>query len=336
MMLFRLIKTGDLDEIYNMAKAASVGITTLPADKNILQQKIQCSLAAMKSDNNTGENQHYVFVLEDISKKKIAGVSAIESNIGMDVPFYSYKISTVNHLSTELNINQSYQVLHLVNDYQGATELCTLYVKPQYRHGGNGQFLSRARLLFMAQHAARFSSTVIADVRGYSVNGQSPFWNNLGAHFFDMDFAEADRLTVTTDKQFIADLMPQYPIYVPLLSKQAQKCIAKPHKNSKAVVKILAHENFNCNNYVDIFDAGPTLEANFSNIKTVKTSQVVTIASIEKITNDTQHMIGTTTNDFRAVSAALNKHSKNSVCVSSEVAKVLSVDVGDKIRIGQF
>jgi arginine/ornithine N-succinyltransferase beta subunit len=39
-----------------------------------------------------------------------------------------------------------------------------------------------------------------------------------GRHFFGIDFGEADRLSVV-NKKFIADLMPDHPIYIPLLAE---------------------------------------------------------------------------------------------------------------------
>lgn len=71
----------------------------------------------------------------------------------------------------------------------------------------------------MAQYPERFAPTVIADMRGVSdKKGNSPFWDNI-AYFFKMHFAEADRLTLATDKQFIADLMPRQFIYVRLVCR---------------------------------------------------------------------------------------------------------------------
>ncbi|MDQ7049279.1 MAG: arginine N-succinyltransferase [Enterobacterales bacterium] len=49
------------------------------------------------------------------------------------------------------------------------------------------------------------------------------FWAWLEENFFSIDFPTADYLTGTGNKVFIAELMPKHPIYVSLLSNEAQK-----------------------------------------------------------------------------------------------------------------
>ena len=99
-------------------------------------------------------------------------------------------------------------------------------------------------------------------MRGVSdENGRSPFWEWLEAHFFSMDFPTADYLTGIGNKVFIAELMPKYPIYVNLLSQEAQNVIGKVHKKTEPALRLLQEEGFSCRGYVDIFDGGPTVEA---------------------------------------------------------------------------
>ena len=56
--------------------------------------------------------------------------------------------------------------------------------------------------------------------------------------------------------------MPKYPIYVNLLSKEAQQVINKVHDKTVPALRLLEAEGFaRRKGYVDIFDAGPTVEA---------------------------------------------------------------------------
>ncbi len=65
---------------------------------------------------------------------------------------------------------------------------------------------------------------MVSELRGVvGPDGVSPFWEALGRHFFKMDFSEADRLSATTDNQFILDLMPKYPIYADLLPEARER-----------------------------------------------------------------------------------------------------------------
>ena len=87
--------------------------------------------------------------------------------------------------------------------------------------------------------------------------GRSPFWDALGRHFFGIDFAEADRLSVI-NKKFIAELMPKHPIYIPLLPEEAQDVIGKPHRESVRTVKNLEEEGFTFSEWWTSSTPGPS------------------------------------------------------------------------------
>jgi arginine N-succinyltransferase len=85
-----------------------------------------------------------------------------------------------------------------------------------------------------------------------------------------MDFAEADKLSATTDNQFILDLMPQHPIYVDLLSPEARAVIGQCHKDGEGARRLLEWEGFSFSSVVDIFDGGPLLSVLRDNIRTLR------------------------------------------------------------------
>ncbi len=221
-MIIRPAKTDDIDYIEELAKKGLSGLTTLPADRVQLFQKISDSMTAFSSKKNKPGNQCYFFVLEDTKKRKVAGTSAIIAAVGINEPFYSYKKNVVVHASNSLNIYNKYTTLHLSNDYTGCSELCTLFLDKEYRENNLGKLLSFSRFLFMAGFPDMFAEKVIAELRGESdEKGKSPFWEGFGRHFFSMDFTKADFLSGTGNKSFIAELMPRHPVYINLLSKKA-------------------------------------------------------------------------------------------------------------------
>lgn len=334
-MLFRSARNTDLDAIHHLAEESGVGITTLSKDKQILAKRLHWATESFHKNVEKANNEYYLFVLENPKNKKIIGVSGIESCTGYEAPFYSYKISKRTRISRSLNIRSDYEVLSLVNDNQGRSEICTLFLEPKYRKHKNGLLLSKARFLFIAQHPMRFTSTIIAEMRGISdENGQSPFWENVGSHFFHMSFAEADRLTLTTDKQFIADLMPRNPIYIKLLSLQAQAAIGQPHPSTQTAMEILLKEGFRYNKYIDIFDAGPTLEVPRLKIKTIEQSHVVTIKNISDEVSSTNYLLANTQLDFRAtINSALVNKEKSTCIISKNTANLLQVTCGDQLRV---
>lgn len=334
-MLFRSVRESDLDAIHHLAEISGVGMTTLPKDRELLRKRVDWSCQSYKKSVTSPGSEYYFFVLEDTKNKKIVGTSAIEARTGYETPFYSYKISKRTRVCHSLNIRSDYEVLSLVNDNQGRTEICTLFLDPDFRKENNGLLLSKARFLFMAQFPNRFASIVIAEMRGISdEQGQSPFWNNVGAHFFHMPFADADRLTIATNKQFIADLMPRNPIYVKLLSQEAQEVIGKPHCSTVPAMNILLKEGFRYNHYVDIFDAGPTIESPLNEIKTTSLSRVMKVKSISDEASSNAYLLANTNLMFRAtIGFAIFSEKDNSCIISKKTAQLLEVSVGDNLRI---
>jgi arginine N-succinyltransferase len=334
MVLFRPIKQDDLSDILSLAKECGVGLTTLPYDEKKLAKRIDLSEQSFASQNPNPYDENYLFVLEDTESKKVVGTSAIEANVGHDLPFYSYKLTKRTKVSHDINIRISYNILNIVNDYEGTSELCTLYLTDNYRKNANGLLLSRARFLFMAEFPERFSDKVIAELRGVSdEEGNSPFWDHIGAHFFQIPFSKADTLSVVTNKQFIADLIPRYPIYVQLLDKRAQDVIAKPHKSTVPALKILEQEGFYYNGYVDIFDAGPTIEASLNNIKTVAKSKHLRVNNILDEVNSKGYLISNTNLNFKStLGHIMINHEEGSCIIDKRCAKALELEVGSELR----
>ncbi|WP_419418775.1 arginine N-succinyltransferase [Legionella sp. D16C41] len=335
MMLFRRSQITDVDAIYELALQSGFGLTTLPKNKELLHRRITLSCSSFAKEIMRPQNEYYLFVLEDPSNKQLVGTAAIEAFTGFETPFYSYKVSLRTRICHSLNIRSDYEVLSLVNDNQRRSELCTLFLEPSYRVRGNGLLLSKARFLFMAQYPKRFAPTLIAEMRGIcDEEGNSPFWNNVGRHFFHMSFAEADELTILTNKQFIADLMPRNPIYVKLLAEEAQEAIGQPHASTRPALKILFNEGFRYNNYIDIFDAGPTIEAPSHDINTIAASRILTIKSLSDEVTGPRFIMSNTIMDFRAtISHSIFNNETRKCIISKNTAELLKVKKNDTIRL---
>lgn len=187
----------------------------------------------------------------------------------------------------------------------------------------------------MAEHKERFAETVIAEMRGVSdESGRSPFWDWLEAHFFSMDFPTVDYLTGIGKKSFIAELMPKYPVYVYLLSKSAQEVINQVHPKTVPALKLLEAEGFCRRGYVDIFDAGPTVESQLNGIKTIANSKRCQVI-IGNVSEDNNFILcNTLIENFVAVQAAvvLDENTNNAV-ISQQTANALQVKKGDWIRL---
>ncbi|TMP29889.1 arginine N-succinyltransferase [Pseudoalteromonas rubra] len=339
MMILRPIQKSDYSALLNIAQESGHGFTSLPVNEELLQNKIERSVASFGKETDVPFDEGYLFVLEDSETGEVVGTSAIEAAVGLDDAFYHYHLSKVIHSSRTLNVYKAVDILTLCNDYTGATELCTLFLRDKYRRGLNGKLLSKSRFMFINQHRDRFADTVIAEMRGVSdENGDSPFWQWLEEHFFSMDFPTADYLTGIGQKVFIAELMPKYPIYVNLLSKEAQSVVGEVHDNTRPAIELLKSEGFTFNGYVDIFDAGPTVEAKVDNIRTVREVQKYTVRIDDQVQIDAEGSPVMIANDklagYRATALTLTLPEKaTEVAIPGSVAKALQIADGDTVSI---
>jgi arginine N-succinyltransferase len=279
----RAARDEDLQHLYEMAKLTGGGFTNLPPDKPALRAKLDRSHAAFaRGDEEDATDDLFVLILENVETGEVRGTCQIFTRVGQKWPFYSYRIGTVTKHSQELKRTFRAEILSLVNDLEGCSEVGGLFLHPGERAGGLGLLLARARYLFIAQHRARFADRILAELRGViDEAGGSPFWDGVAGRFFGMNFQQADEFNATHGNQFIADLMPKHPVYTAMLSESARSVIGLPHPSGRAAMRMLENEGFAFESYIDIFDGGPTMTARTDQVKTVREAQQATIATID-------------------------------------------------------
>lgn len=334
-MLIRPVRLDDHEPILELAKQAGIGMLSLPPDSDVLRQKIEHSVKSFSDTLEWEKEERFLFVMEDDSNGRLVGTTGIVAHVGLNRPFYSYKLSTIVQANRELDIYTLQQVLHMVNDYTGVSELGSLFLTPEYRRDGLGRLLSRCRYMMIAEFPHFFADTVIAEIRGVNDDkGGAPFYDNLAKNFFNMTFMQADYISATMGNQFITDLMPKYPIYVNLLPKEARDVIGKPLPESEAAMRLLAYEGFTYEGYVDLFDAGPTLQAEREKIRAVATSRASTVGEIrDKVELEHQFMISNTRlTDFTICRDNMQIEADGRVIITEATARKLKVNQGDAIR----
>src|SRR5512132_391096 len=311
MFYVRPIAREDLPALLALSERSAAGLTTLPANAERLAQRIERSLAAF-GGNAAKADACYVFVLVDGASGSVVGISAIEAAVGLSEPWYNYHVGTQVHASRELDVYTTAPTLFLTNDHTGHSELCSLFLDARYRRAKNGPLLAKARLLFIAEFADFFAPKVIAELRGrLDADGRSPFWEGLGRHFFAMEYSRADYLTGIGQKAFIAELMPRHPVYTTLLPAAARAVIGEVHADTLPARAMLEAEGFRYEGYVDIFDAGPTLECFRDNIRAVQQCEILPVVVGEDDPvpdNPTENVVWLLANrrfeGFRAIVAA--------------------------------
>jgi arginine N-succinyltransferase len=335
MLFLRPSREDDLPGLMRLAGMTGAGFTSISPDKKRLRKLLAHSAASFADTLEAPEDAHYLFALEDSDSGHMAGVCGILAATGRVRPFYSYRVGLIVNTSPQLRISNAIRTLYLCNDYTGCAEIGSLFVDPAYRGRRAGRLLSRSRFLFMAEFRARFPSKVISEMRGVSdAQGYSPFWENLGKKFLEMPFTRADYLSGRDDNSFIAELMPRHPIYVPLLSPEAQAAIAQVHRDTVAARHILEGEGFRYQNYVDIFDAGPTLETRIDDIRTLARSRRLTARVSAQVANAKPWLLANTScAGYRCLRAeAAVDQATGSVRLAAPAAKWLQVADGDPVR----
>ncbi|MCD2323692.1 arginine N-succinyltransferase [Sphingomonas sp. IC-56] len=277
----RAARDEDLQHLYEMAKLTGGGFTNLPPEREPLRAKLARSHAAFARQEEGLSDDLFVLVLENCETGDIRGTCQIFTHVGQLWPFYSYRLGTVTKHSRELNRTFRAEILNLVNDLEGSSEVGGLFLHPAERAGGLGMLLARSRYLFIARHRARFADRILAELRGViDEAGASPFWDGVAGRFFGMNFQEADTFNATHGNQFIADLMPKHPIYTAMLSEHARAVMGIPHPSGRAAMRMLENEGFAYEHYVDIFDGGPTMTARTDQVKAIRDAVTSTIIGI--------------------------------------------------------
>ncbi|MGZ8290848.1 MAG: arginine N-succinyltransferase [Telluria sp.] len=332
MLVVRAIRENDLEALLHMATQVGSGMTTLKPDRKMLGDRVAVAVKSF-AETIPPEARDYMFVMEDTRTGRLAGVCAIKGAVGLDEPFYNYRIGTLVHSSRELNVFTRMDTLYLSNDLTGSTELCSLFLHPDYRIGNNGKWLSKSRFLFIAQFPHLFTEKLIAEMRGYQADdGSSPFYEGLGRHFFKMDFNHVDNLTALGKKSFIAELMPRQPLYVDYLPADAQEVIGKVHNSTVPARRLLEQEGMHYEGYVDIFDAGPVLQARVSELRAMRDSTLALAdASVPAFGDEPTLVSNTNLRDFRMIVAdAMPSHGR--IALSADELALLHCHGGDQVR----
>jgi len=329
--VIRTASAGDLQALYDMAKLTGGGFTNLPPERDTLAAKLARSEAACAQTDDRLSDELFVLVLEDGETSEVRGTAQIFTHVGQSWPFYSYRLTTYTQHSRELGRTVRAEMLGLVTDLEGSSEVGGLFLHPGQRAGGLGLLLARSRYLFIAAHRQRFGPRIIAELRGIiDERGGSPFWDAIGGLFFGMSFQEADHFNALNGNQFIADLMPKHPVYVAMLSDSARKVIGLPHPTGRAAMRMLENEGFSYEGYVDIFDGGPTMMARTEAVTTIRAAREAPVVDAELERGEKALLAAGRLAEFRCC-YGIREFRDGGVAIDSLAAELLRVTEGDSV-----
>lgn len=322
----RPVREKDFEAIFALSQQAGLGLTSLPKNKEHMKELV---LNGALSFFEKSDNPYYFFVLEDQKTGEILGTCGIYEKSA-----YNNYFSLENILLPPLfpEVPASITLLKRVEEKQGPSEICGLFLAAKARSWGLGKLLSLSRFHFIAAHQNRFSKTVFAIMRGViDPQGTSPFWNAVGRHFFPVDFKTLMNFRDVKEDAAL-NLMPKSPIYLELLPKKAQEVVGEPHFEGRAALDILIKQGFKKTGEIDLYEGGPRVSAEIAKIKTLQQTTTHKILKIEEQLNPLLNPV-LISNEKLHFCACMGKFDQNTLSIDRQTAIALEVEAGDKVRL---
>jgi arginine N-succinyltransferase len=331
----RPVVMADLSAVHALAQRSGGGMTNLPANEATLKKKLERAVESFGKGAMKPGGEFYMLVL-DIAGRAM-GTAAVFASIGEKYGFVNYKINREFYFSESTKRRVERDVLVPTHDFTDCAEVGSLFMSQDVRGGGLGRLLARARYMFIAQSPKLIADPVCAELRGWrAADGAQPFWNAVGRRFFGMDFEEADAYNAAYGNQFIEDLMPRYPIYVDMLPEDARQCVGRPHESAEPALKMLKEEGFTFNNYIDIFDGGPLVDAKQANIRTIRQSKLARVSDIRDAVEGPEFLLATgAVATFRATKAKAAVEGDR-IALDRETAAALRAAPGSELRFAAW
>ncbi|MFW2829268.1 arginine N-succinyltransferase [Sphingomonas sp. ID0503] len=332
MLVVRPASTGDLDVLMELAVLSGRGFTSLPEDEATLAARLELAEASF-AGHVEPQAAWYTLMLEDGETGRVEGLAGVRAAVGVRRPHFSFRVMTLAQYSSAIDTRFDHRALVLVNECNGWTEVGSLYLRPERRSGGAGSLLARSRYMLIGAEPAKFSRTIMAELRGwFDDEGRSPFWEDVASKFFRLPFEEADRMVMSTDGQFILDLAPRHPIYVELIGEEACAAIERVNREGEAARALLEREGFEKSGLIDIFDGGPTMTCPRDTLRTVHEAAVWRVEIGDTSGGEPMLVSRAAVGGFRAVRADVVLRDGVAV-VDGAAAHALRVGPGEYVRV---
>ncbi|WP_431025354.1 arginine N-succinyltransferase [Halomonas sp. H5] len=337
MLVVRPVRPADLPALERLAGSATPRLTNLPAHRDRLEERITRSQRAFGREVDFPGDEHYTFVIEDRERDEVVGTATIRAQAGANEAYYTYRQETLIHASQQLNVRREVQTLSLSHEVSEATLLCALSLDERYKGTSAESLLRRARLMFIAQYPERFAEILAVAFPGFlDAEGESPFWNSVGNHFFARGYQDINHIAGVRSKSFIAEVMPQFPLYLPLLTPQARAAIGREHPAHETPMQEMLAEGFVRSRHVDIFDAGPVIKGERERLETFRRAawHPVRVRPAASLPDAEPAMIANQKlGEFRCVVARYALSPTGQLMLSPEHAEVLGVEEGRAVLV---
>lgn len=338
MFVVRPVELSDIDALEKLAAGSMPGVHTLPRTRDKIAASVERSIASFAAHVDIPSEESYLFVLEQQASGDIVGTAAIFAQAGSNGTYFSFRNDVIQQVSRDLNISHSVHALTLCSELTAYSQLSGFYLANRSSAGLEAGLLSRARLLFAVLAPHRFGDRFFVPLAGITdKNGQSPFWEALGRKFFKMDFLDAEKVIGgARNRTLIVELMPHYPVYVPLLPGDAQAAMGQIHADGELAFSLLTEEGFEADDYIDIFDGGPILQAHKNSLRSFSGSMMRRVLHAEPGNSSdlmvTYSVAASNEQNFRAVTVSCpSADAGDTISLTQDAQDALMVAPGDNV-----
>ncbi|MEJ7598814.1 MAG: arginine N-succinyltransferase [Kofleriaceae bacterium] len=263
--------------------AEHLDTVNLPANRVYIEAILERSEKSFAAEVEPTERE-FLFVLEDLAKKRIIGTSIIYAQHGTKrAPHIFFRVENDERYSVTLDVHKIHQTLRIGYNYAGPTEIGGLILLPEYRRNTEalGKALSYVRFVFIRMHRELFRDSVLSELLPpLEADGASKLWEALGRKFTGLTYQEADLIS-KDNKEFIHALFPDDPIHTELLPDDVRALIGQVGPETKGVEAMLRRIGFDYAGQIDPFDGGPHFCARTDDVSIVKNAAEVQVRAVE-------------------------------------------------------
>jgi arginine N-succinyltransferase len=316
-LVIRPATLGDLGDFLNLASLAGPGFTSLPVSEELLAERLDQSEQAF-----AGAAQTLMLALEDMGSARVIGCAAVKPGGMPRQDFLNFRVCNDDGTLTSTEA------------YADLTEVGSLLLHPDYRCAGIGPWLARSRYLLIATDLPRFGAKIFSELRGLvDAEGRSPFYDAVGARFFDHDFTEADDLCARGLQAELNAKVPASPLRLADLTESALDAIGRPNKDGARALDYLQEEGFRFEGVVDLLDGGPAVVIDSVEIRTISNSFTTSITSghVESDRCQLAYLATGDGPDFRCIRGQVVDDGDRLIC-SSDLLGRLDVRPGSNVR----
>ena len=340
MYLLRNALRSDLKDLRVLARMLDT--VNLPDDERALCAILDESARSFDGRIRDPFRRRYLFVLEDLSRRRVVGTSMVIAQHGTrESPCTFFDVSEREHYSSTLDRWFKHKVLSLGYHFDGPTEIGGLVVRPRERgrEGQPGKQLSYVRFLYVGMFPGRFRDRMLAELMPpLGADGKSLFWESCGRRFTGLDYQEADKRS-RENKEFIQQLFPPVDLYATLFPPRVQRLLGAVGPQTEGARRMLERIGFRYVSRVDPFDGGPHYECPTAEVTLVRDCRRLTVAEGEPPAGAPVLLVGATARAgrvrFRAARSA-GQVEGDALRLPREVQRLLRVRPGDRVHAVPF